>query len=111
MPTIVEFNDDQLEEAARGGMLSKEPSSSTLQRELGRWKQYSKSEKVEAYVRLGAGWPRLLLRVREAQLKEKKSKNRVEWNKQSNHKRTARKASRKAAQEAALALLRQDVGL
>ena len=108
MTTIAELNDELLDERTRGGMLLKEPSSLTIQRELGRWKQYSKSEKVEAYVRLGVGWPLLLLRVREAQLKEKKSKNRVQWNKQSNHKRTVRKAARKAAEEAALGLPRED---
>ena len=76
---LVELNealiDELLTEEHRGYMLSKEPSASTLKREICRWKHMSKSQKVEAYVRLGVGWPRLLLRVREAQIKEKKRAN------------------------------------
>ena len=91
--TIVELNDALLTEDHRSGMQSKEPSVSTVQRELGRWKNMTNAEKIEAYVRLGAGWPRLLLRVREAQLKEKKLKNRAEMHKKSNRSRPARRAA------------------
>ena len=56
----------------------------------------SKSEKVEAYRRLGVGWPRLLLSVREAQLKEKKRNK----GKESNRKSIARNAARNAARDA-----------
>ena len=107
--TRVELNDALLTEEHRGGMLSKEPSRSTLQRELGRWKNMTKSEKIETYVRLGVGWPLLLLRVRQAQLKDKKLKKKAESIKESNRNRRTRRLARKAACEAAIALLKQNV--
>jgi hypothetical protein len=97
--TIVEINDALLTEDHRGGMLLKEPSDSTLQRELGRWKNYSTSEMIEAYVRLGAGWPRLLLRVRESQLKAKKAEKRAKMQKEQARRRQARKKENEALQK------------